>query len=126
RQDSAVCGDDAEVGLESMQPGGEFGGLELRRLQNGGADRFRRNLHVRRLNPMAAPARAIGLRHDAGDDVPGPRESLERGDRERRRAEVDDPHDSPLPAALQLTNLSYDQVALDAAEVVEEQFAVEM
>ena len=75
---------------------------------------------------MTAAARAVGLCHYARDRVTGLGKGLQRRHCERRRTEVDDSHVLPLPTALLLTDLSDDQIALDAAQMVEKELAVEM
>ncbi len=78
---------------------------------------------------LAAAARPIGLRDDADDLVLRREERVEGRHGERRRPEEDDLQPgatSPFAGARQLPDLAHDQVALDPAQPIDEQRAVEV
>ncbi len=82
---------------------------------------------VARLLPSAA--RPIGLRDDADHRVRGRQQPVERRHRELRRAEEDDAQRAswlPFAGARQLLDPPDDQIALDAAQAIDEQRAVEV
>ena len=87
-------------------------------------DRLRR----RRLQLLAAPLRPVGLRDDArrpgGGTRSAPRATAPRTQACRRRRSAARRHH--LPGLLQLLDLADDQVALDAAQPIDEHHAVEM
>ena len=79
---------------------------------------------------LAAAARPIRLRDDADHRVPGREQRVERRDGELRRAEEHDPQRRSgvyhLPARVSFRILRDDEIALDAAQTIDEQRAVEM
>ena len=94
-EDMAVGHDDAEVGLEPAQAGGEDVADRALGLQDGMPAACGGGLDGRRDQGGAGAAlRPVGLGHHADDLVPLPEQRPERRHRELRRAEEDDPHHS--------------------------------
>ena len=78
---------------------------------------------------LAAAARPVRLRDHADDAMARAEERVEGRHGECRRAEEDDAQRtrrSPFPGARQLADPPDDQIALDAAQAIDEQRAVEM
>ena len=75
---------------------------------------------------LPATARPVGLRDNGDDMVRRLRERPQGGNGERRRAEEEDAHGLPLAGALTLADLPDNHVALEAAQAIEKQDAVQM
>ena len=131
-QDLPVGGDDAEVGVERRRARSRnAASLSRCGLKDRHAGGERQRLH-RRVDGLLAPAaRPIRLRDHADDAVPRAQQRLEGRHGEAGRAEEHDTQASgraasPFAGARQLPDPADDQVALDAAQPVDEQRAVEV
>ena len=95
RQDSTVRDHDTKIELPAAQSLEQGSVLHALRLKNWKIGLERDLLDGRVTVTLSAPARTIGLRHDAGDGMGGAKQVCEGGNRESWRSEEGDTHGRP-------------------------------
>ena len=91
RQELAERDDDAELGVELAQAIHERGVADPFGAQRGNAGPFGGRRHRRRRQPLPAASRPVRLRDRRDHRVRSAEQPLERGHREGRRAEEEEP-----------------------------------